>query len=256
MPGHGGSASAWKARHPKSRVRHARNKGDALTRQFKRTPMIQTVGGKNGTFPPVLVDYIKYQEIMACVLAGASQPAYACYNLNSIFDEQRLASNFNTVTNSQNNGQGLYRDQLAGLYTNYRVLGADFYVRFSNGGAENVMVVAYPSMVQAGSEDISVASERSHAKSLFLTPLTGSRQTGSIKFKIPKLEKVAGVSRQTYLSADSYQAQTTTSPTNVVCMNIVAAGLSTGTPATLSLMMQVKIVLRVEWTGLVVLTGS
>lgn len=132
------------------------------------------------------------------------------FNLNSIFDPNRTGVGH----------QPYARDQLATLYNRYRVYKVNYAITFFNSSTASKVAVC-PSNIEMGVATISEVMENPQSKWAVATP-GGSSKVISGTVSLPAL---TGRTKAQYMADDRYQAEMTTSPAELLILNIFGQSL-------------------------------
>lgn len=177
-------------------------------------------------YPRTKVCKMRYCAVIPNFANNTGQPAgnYQ-FRLNSLFDP-----NYTNVGAGHPNIQPMYYDQVTAVYQKYVVWGAKVTVWFGAGSANiPVEVLIRPTLdpsEPSGSLGASFVDEESRPMSK-KTIMNDSR--GTMLKAYYDIGKVIGVSKQTILKDDLYQAVYNTNPTNVVYLNIMMHNMTDAT---------------------------
>jgi hypothetical protein len=159
--------------------------------------------------------YSDFQTITLLTVTGVSQ----IYNLNSLFDPDR------TGTGHQPYGY----DQLSAMYNRYRVLRVKWKVKFATSSGDYFALVLPSNGLLASAPTtlapFITASECPLSKSIIQSSTSQSETViGSIK-----LNELNGVTRTEYIADDRFEAQVSTSPAELIVLNLAFYNPNVGT---------------------------
>lgn len=172
----------------------------------------QTTTLVNTSLRPIPARYItkmKYAEALSISTPGLG--AYK-WNLNSLWDPNRTGIGH----------QPYGFDQLAGLYSRYRVIACK-YVLTAVSDSANISFACLPSN-EAAPPISNVSEARENPRAKFATQNPG----GTLKVLKGNvyLPALVGRTKTQYMADERYQAQVTASPTEVAVLNVYGQGLN------------------------------
>lgn len=154
--------------------------------------------------PPRYPTKLHYFDIGTINAASTLLGTYG-YRLNGLFDPDFTGTGI----------QPLYFDQMAALYSKYRVYAVDVIVEMSNETEETNMSIVVPSIANSIGTSPAAAATQRFARNLTLGPKSGGFGIKTVRFRVD-LAKIWGVDQRALHSEDDFAALTTGNPGNVV----------------------------------------
>lgn len=212
---------------PRKQMKRAYRKKPAYKKRGQRTTLVNT--SLNPT-PSRFITRHKYAEAITTNSLGLNTYRW---NLNSLFDPNR------TGLGHQPYGY----DQIGILYNRYRVISAKYVLSVISDTA-NIAFAVLPSN-EAAPPITNVSEARENPRAKYMTQNPG----GTLKVLKGNvyLPSLTGRTKTQYMSADSYQAQTGSSPSEIMVLNCFAQGLNDDAAFVTNPTFNILIEYTVEW---------
>lgn len=211
------------------RSRFGKTKVIVRTRKVGRPRVYKSFIPRNpisDPYPRTKICKMRFAAVIPDFTNATSNPA-GLYQmrLNSLFDP-----NYTSTTGGHPNIQPMYYDQVTAVYQKYVVFGAKVNVWFGAGSANIPVEVLIRPTLDPGTPTGLLGSSFVDEES---RPMSKKRIMNDSKGTHIKayydIGKVLGVSKNTILTDDLYQALSTGNPTNVVYLNIMMHNMTDAT---------------------------
>lgn len=211
-----------------------------------RTALSRSIAGPYGAFiSPRVQTRLKYNETISITSTMGAMVDYQ-FRLNSIYDPDLTGGGH----------QPLGRDQLAGLYNRYRVDKVIATVIFHKN-SESACVghaLCANNTATGWSNPWTAVTEQSNTVWGVDSASTAGSRTRTKLTKVFHLNQIAGVSKQKYKMDDTYQADVSNNPSEIINLHIINVDIMAAT--TSSTIMEVNLIYFVEFYDPFAITQS